>query len=97
VLDRNGLAITPNTNLVTNIGCAIPDATHTTAQAAHYARVPLQPMNYPLSHPSEVSWQDRFGDYSVLLHNDISFTNLLFGVPRNLLKFYWPQWYRVFK
>lgn len=48
---RNGLSITPNTNLVTNIGFG-PDATHTAAADEVLGEMPLEEMDFPLSHPS---------------------------------------------
>jgi hypothetical protein len=60
-LTQNGLAILPNTNLISNIGFG-DDATHTKDLSA-MARVPVREMVFPLEHPPFVWWQreaDRF-------------------------------------
>jgi hypothetical protein len=47
---QSGMSITPNTNLVSNIGCG-PDATHTFDQTDCRANLPSRAMNFPLKHP----------------------------------------------
>lgn len=51
-LERRGLAIVPNGNLVANIGFG-PNATHT-SQASRLANLPLEPLALPLAHPQSV-------------------------------------------
>lgn len=50
---QNGLAILPDVNLVTNIGYG-SDATHTTDSNCHIANLPVEAMNFPLTHPKLV-------------------------------------------
>jgi hypothetical protein len=47
---QNGLSITPNCNLVSNIGFG-PAATHTKSQEHQRAIIQAQPMAFPLQHP----------------------------------------------
>jgi hypothetical protein len=46
-----GLAVLPQTNLVSNLGFG-PDATHT-RKATKYAQMKVEPMTFPLTHPLE--------------------------------------------
>jgi hypothetical protein len=46
---HGGLAVLPQTNLVTNLGFG-PDATHT-RKATKYAQMKTEPMKFPLAHP----------------------------------------------
>jgi hypothetical protein len=49
------LSISPNINLVSNIGFG-PDATHTTETKSHpLANMPRKPMRFPLQHPKVIS------------------------------------------
>lgn len=50
---RDGLAVIPNQNMVTNIGFG-PDATHTVSSSAMSA-IPAHSCGWPLRHPAEVS------------------------------------------
>jgi len=50
---NRGLAITPRTNLVTNIGFG-PGATHGQDPSDHQANIPLEAVSFPLMHPREV-------------------------------------------
>jgi len=64
VVKNRGLSVVPQCNLVTNIGFNHPDAVHTTwLQAKDYLRgnVPIEPMPFPLKHPSMVQ-ADRLAD-----------------------------------
>ena len=49
-----GLAIVPAVNLVSNIGCGHPDATHTHAPDDPHAACPTGCLHWPLHHPAEV-------------------------------------------
>lgn len=51
--NNGGLAIMPNVNLVSNIGCG-PDATHTTG-VNRFANLPTQSLSLPLVHPKTIS------------------------------------------
>ncbi|MFL5812871.1 MAG: hypothetical protein ACJ763_04790 [Bdellovibrionia bacterium] len=62
---RGGLAIAPNVNLVSNIGCGRPDATHTYDTAPEYASLRTQEMIFPLSHPAKLRKMDRYTDYTL--------------------------------
>jgi hypothetical protein len=48
-----GLVCTPRSNLVSNIGFG-PGATHTTDPDARHAKLAVEPLIFPLVHPSEV-------------------------------------------
>ena len=50
---HNMLAVMPNTNLISNIGFG-HQATHTTAESI-YANMAINPLNFPLQHPSQVT------------------------------------------
>ena len=70
-VERNrGLAVSPNVNLVTNIGCGTTDATHTTTKNARYASLPRLPMVFPLVHPGRIRRMDRYTDFSVLIQEE---------------------------
>ena len=47
---QNGLAILPNTNLISNIGFS-PNATHTTSSTSSLANLPTEAIEFPLLHP----------------------------------------------
>ena len=72
----DGLAAAPNVNLVTNIGCGRPDATHTVEACAGYMNLPVEEMPFPLVHPARIRPMDHYFDYSVL-RNDNSVAGLL--------------------
>jgi hypothetical protein len=62
---NNGLAITPNVNLVSNIGFD-ESGTHT-GGSSHYAGMPTYFMSFPLTHPIIIQRDhaaDRFTDYT---------------------------------
>lgn len=48
-----GIAITPNVNLVQNIGFGT-DATHTFAEESKFANIPTVEMEFPLNHPQKI-------------------------------------------
>ena len=73
-----GLAISPNVNLVTNIGCGATDATHTTMRDDRYADLPRRAMAFPLVHPRRIRKMDRYTDYSVLIQEERTY----WGAPR---------------
>lgn len=50
---QRALTIIPNTNLVTNIGFGVA-ATHTKNETDRFAALPVQPMKFPLQHPSTI-------------------------------------------
>jgi hypothetical protein len=60
VWHRNGLAIHPNVNLVTNIGFGA-GATHTDDAFHPCAAIPTEPMTFPLRHPAALE-RDADGD-----------------------------------
>jgi hypothetical protein len=63
--ERNrGLAVAPNVNLVTNVGCGIAGATHTNAVDERFASLPTQPMAFPLTHPGRIRSMDRYPDFT---------------------------------
>lgn len=53
-ISREGLAITPNHNLISNIGFG-GDATNAKADPLGIAERPLEGMSFPLSHPSPIA------------------------------------------
>ncbi|HEY6638989.1 MAG TPA: hypothetical protein VIZ61_15025 [Solirubrobacterales bacterium] len=77
-LSRGLLAVNPNRNLISNVGFAV-DATNATADPLGIARRPLEGMDFPLSHPAEVS-RDAEAD---------ALASRLFRRPAP------PFWYRV--
>ncbi|HTY26120.1 MAG TPA: hypothetical protein VMC85_23520 [Desulfomonilaceae bacterium] len=50
---QNGLSITPNVNLVSNIGFG-PSSTHTVQTVSRFANMPAEEMIFPIKHPSRV-------------------------------------------
>jgi hypothetical protein len=50
----NGLSICPRTNLVKNIGWG-HDSTHTNDPQSVFANMPLEPLTFPLKHPSDIA------------------------------------------
>jgi hypothetical protein len=54
LLNRGGLAINPNRNLVTNIGFGA-DATNTHADMPGVSLLPLEDLKFPLKHPRRIS------------------------------------------
>jgi hypothetical protein len=63
---NHGLAITPSRNLVRNIGFR-PDAAHTTGDGGPLARLPLESIQFPLTHPPIIAvspaadrWEDAY-------------------------------------
>ncbi len=74
IVDKHGLSITPEVNLVTNIGYGHSDATCTTyVQRKDYLRgnVPVCPLSFPLRHPGsvkETKVADNFLRYEYLWH-----------------------------
>lgn len=48
---QNGLTILPNINLVANIGFNDKESTHTKNQNSPFANIPVETMQFPLSHP----------------------------------------------
>lgn len=65
---QNGLTVTPNANLLSNIGFG-PDATHTYWEGSPQANLPLKPVSFPLNHPPFVAAHadaDRFFAAAVL-------------------------------
>jgi hypothetical protein len=54
---HKGVAALPNVNLVRNIGFG-PDATHTT-ELERYANMPVEEINFPLTHPKEITVDRR--------------------------------------
>ena len=61
---NGGLAVAPNVNLITNIGCGRADATHTTEMDHPGANLSRHPMVFPLTHPRRLRRMDRYTDYS---------------------------------
>ena len=59
---NSGLTITPNVNLVSNLGCGL-DGTHTLFAGDPFGNVPANEMTFPLAHPPNVlqSRGDRSG------------------------------------
>src|SRR5665647_1040904 len=62
--EERGLAVAPNVNLITNIGCGRADATHTTEMDHPGANLSRHPMVFPLTHPRRLRRMDRYTDYS---------------------------------
>lgn len=60
---RNGLAILPRSNLVSNIGFG-ELATHTTEAGNPWANMSVQPMTIPMNHPSAVIRDDKADRYT---------------------------------
>jgi hypothetical protein len=67
---NRGLAVAPNVNLVTNIGCGRVDATHTTTRDQRYSNLPKRPIAFPLIHPRRIRKMDRYTDFSVLIQEE---------------------------
>ena len=61
---NRGLAVAPNVNLVTNVGCGIVDAAHTSDMDERYANLPTRPMVFPLTHPRRIRRMDRYTDFT---------------------------------
>jgi hypothetical protein len=59
-LANSGLSITPNANLISNIGFGA-DATHTSSGDNPFAELEIQSLDFPLSHPAFVL-RDRLSD-----------------------------------
>lgn len=55
-------SIVPSINLISNIGFARPDATHTTV-VTDEANMPIYPMSFPLVHPSVMVINKRADDF----------------------------------
>jgi hypothetical protein len=51
---RGALEVYPNDNLISHIGC-VPDATHLIDANDPLCNVPLQPMQFPLAHPRQIT------------------------------------------
>jgi len=79
---NRGLAVAPNVNLVSNIGCGAADATHTTIKDERYADLPTRPMAFPLIHPRRIRKMDGYTDYSVLIHEVRTYR----GAPRRFAR-----------
>lgn len=60
---RRGLAVTPNVNLVSNIGFG-STGTHTTDSRSRYANAPTQAIAFPLAHPATVAPDDDADRFS---------------------------------
>jgi len=71
---NNGLSITPNVNLVSNIGCK-DDATHTTNINSIHANLNVTEMDFPLHHPP-ILVRDDLAD-SFLQHSHYRFAILV--------------------
>ena len=59
---RGGLAVTPETNLVTNIGFG-EGSTHTTSVDEFAANLPLEAAGFPLNHPRAIERQSEADDF----------------------------------
>jgi hypothetical protein len=70
---RDGLAITPAVNLVSNIGFGA-DATHTVGAAHKLANIPSQDLKFPLEHPATIElsleYEERY--YKKMIRKDFS-------------------------
>ncbi len=53
IWSHGGLAVIPNTNLISNIGFG-ENATHTFSSESRFSNVPTEEMPFPLKHPAEV-------------------------------------------
>jgi hypothetical protein len=73
VRQRGGLSVTPNVNLVSNIGCGAAGAVHCADVDPVYADVPTVPLPFPLVHPTWIRGMDRYPDYSILVHESRSY------------------------
>jgi hypothetical protein len=60
---RNGLAILPNKNLVSNIGFG-EDATHTRTDIYGVAEMPVEEMEFPLEHPAVVGRDEEADSFT---------------------------------
>jgi len=70
VAQHGGLAVLPNVNLVTNIGCGREDATHSTFVDRHYANLPACPILFPIVHSDKFKSSDWYTDYSPFIQED---------------------------
>ena len=71
---QNGLSITPNVNLISNIGFG-EDATHTRCNSNDnlYADMPLEPMIFPLRHPPTLICNGEGDKFSQRTHYQPTF------------------------
>jgi hypothetical protein len=58
---QSGLTILPNVNLVSNIGFSLDDSTHTKNPNSPFANMPVEMMQFPLTHPAFII-RDRKAD-----------------------------------
>ena len=79
ILRREGLVVTPNVNLVTNIGAG-PGGTHAGQGGPHFGQ-PAASLAFPLTHPNEVR-RDRDADEFL----ERSFTPSIRGLTWNALQ-----------
>lgn len=64
---HNGLAVTPNQNLISNIGFGAA-STHTPDAGSPYARIPLEELNGEITHPTYFLPQKQ-ADFNVLAYD----------------------------
>jgi hypothetical protein len=83
---QGGVAIVPNANLVSNVGCGHSSATHTSQRNAAYADLATEEMSFPLRHPRRLRKMDRYTDFSVLRNHNSWFRMLVKKVNRALAK-----------
>jgi hypothetical protein len=87
---RGGLDINPRSNLISNIGFG-PEATHSKAPDDELARLPTQPLEFPLKHPTAIAVNIQADEYT---HRQIYNVNRTWYIRlRNLFKFRFPSLY----
>lgn len=77
---QNGLAITPNCNLISNIGFNA-EATHTTSEVVVQANMPTKALDFPLKHPPSITWNKQADDF---MFNSFFQPSLLTRVERKI-------------
>ncbi|HSQ42457.1 MAG TPA: radical SAM protein [Fibrobacteraceae bacterium] len=86
---NNGLVVTPQANLVTNVGIGVPGATHTTTDDSTQI-LPQGKLDFPLHHPDRIKYnpkadnvyyRKRWGMNISPLHGVHPKTSLPVGVP----------------
>jgi hypothetical protein len=88
VWKQKGLAITPNTNLISNIGFR-KDATHAIGKNNTRANIPIQEINFPLTHPVKIEKNKKADNYInkyFLLKSKNKFIQYIETFLKNILK-----------
>lgn len=77
---KDGFVITPNCNLISNIGFNA-EATHTTSEVVVQANMPTKAIDFPLKHPPSLTWNKQADDF---MFNSFFQPSLLTRVERKI-------------